>query len=113
MRFLLAAVFTLLFAPEIFAQEVLLKKVQLDSTTSTVERIFLEIESKSGTTFMYSNAIDPQKLVRIDAAEMTIQAWLDKLFDGHVRYHTSGNKIILRTIARTTKPVENMTLHGY
>jgi hypothetical protein len=114
MKFLLTVVFTITFVTATFGQSPLEKKIQLDSGVSSLENILSEIEKKCGVTFMYSNVINPQKVVSITSDEMTVKAWLDKLFDGSVRYNVSRSKIILRPAERIGKSSgDNMTLHGY
>jgi hypothetical protein len=110
----LTGAFIILAICQVLAQDFLERKVQLESSTFTIEDVLTLIGSKGGFSFMYNNSIERAKSITLNGGTKSVREWLDLIFDHRVKYVVSKDKIILQVIKRSgSSAADEMTIHGY
>ena len=72
------------------------KKVLLPEQEMTIEDILKEISRQGGFTFSYSSNISVDRVMRLEARELTVREYLGQLFDtATVEFIEKGNKILI------------------
>ncbi|TRX60029.1 TonB-dependent receptor [Fulvivirga sp. M361] len=92
--------------------DLLSKRIQLDSSNGTIEEVLDRISEHGGFTFSYSNQLDLTKNVHLQIDNQTVRSLLDQLFSGEVQYVASVNKIILYSKRDKKKDTTDLTIHG-
>src|SRR5688500_10458320 len=111
----LLSIFFLIIVSVAYSQSLLDKKVNLEQGTGTVEEILLDIGTKAGFSFTYSNLIDSKRTITVSRGPKTVRAYLDEIFSrGSVEYIITQDKVILKPrLEETSSARKTYSIHGH
>ncbi|MEO6304968.1 MAG: carboxypeptidase-like regulatory domain-containing protein, partial [Bacteroidia bacterium] len=93
----------MLFNSFAIAQDDLLdKKVNLNSQNSSIEEILKELTTQTGAHFSFGNTVDVSQKVTISVSDLSLKEALDKVFDpGKIKWELVGSQIALSPSKKT------------
>lgn len=98
------------YANELSAQELLERRISINTGEKSLKSVLTELESETNLKFVYSSsAIGADRKVSLTAYNKTVKELLNSFFDPlHIKYRLTGNKIILRYQKDEKKLSENL-----
>lgn len=95
-------------AKDVEAQEILNKKVSVQSSEEKLKHVLVQIEKSANVRFFYSpQAIKSEQRVSFKSQNETLSSALDRLFKSlNIEYQLNGNQIILKQKENNVMPME-------
>lgn len=96
-------------AKDVEAQEILNKKVSVQSNDDKLKNVLSQIEKSANVRFFYSpQAIKAEQKVTFKSQNEVLSSALDRLFKNlHIDYQLSGNQIVLRQKENVVMPIDD------